>query len=283
MVESRAKPKTLTRRRFLKRALWSLAGVTAIGAAYTSFEAGWIEVVEETIRLPRLPQSFAGFRIAFLTDLHHGPFTSLSYIQTVVEMANSLLPDVICLGGDYIHRGSKYIEPSINALGDLHAPHGVFAVLGNHDHWHGAEASSRALAAAGIRELTNTGVWLESRGERLRFAGVDDLWNGAQDIDAALADTTDSDACVVLSHNPDYAETLRDSRVGLVLSGHTHGGQAVFPVIGAPIVPSAYGQKYVRGLVQAPTTRVYVSRGLGTITPPLRFCCRPEISLLTLE
>ena len=139
-----------------------------------------------------------------------------------------------------------------------------------------------ALAGSSIRELTNTGTWIENGGERLRLSGVDDLWNGTQDLDAALADATDSDACVVLCHNPDYVESLRDPRVSLVLSGHTHGGQAVFPVIGAPIVPSAYGQKYVRGLVQAPATQVYVTRGLGTITPPLRFCCRPEISLLTL-
>ncbi len=221
-------------------------------------------------------------RVAFLADLHHGPFTSLSYIQTVVAMTNALQPDVICLGGDYIHRGSKYIEPCIKALGDLTAPRGVYAVLGNHDHQHGAESTSRALAGSSIRELTNTGTWIENGGERLRLSGVDDLWNGTQDLDAALADATDSDACVVLCHNPDYVESLRDPRVSLVLSGHTHGGQAVFPVIGAPIVPSAYGQKYVRGLVQAPATQVYVTRGLGTITPPLRFCCRPEISLLTL-
>jgi uncharacterized protein len=277
------KPNQLSRRRFLKRSLWTVAGIAGAGAAYTGFEAGWIDVVESTIALPRLPRTFTGLRVAFLTDLHHGPFTGLSYIETVVAMTNSLRPDVICLGGDYVHRGSKYIEPCIEVLGDFQAPRGVYAVLGNHDHWHGAKASSRALAGCGVRELTNTGVWLEIGGERLRLAGVDDLWNGVQDLDAALGDATDSDSCIVLSHNPDYAETARDRRVSLVLSGHTHGGQAVFPVIGAPIVPSAYGQKYVRGLVQAPATQVYISRGLGTITPPLRFCCRPEISLLTLE
>ena len=112
------KPKQLSRRRFLKRALWAAAGVSAVGLAYTSFEAGWINVVEETIPVPRLPHSLAGMRVAFLADLHHGPFTSLSYIQTVVAMTNALQPDVICLGGDYIHRGSKYIEPCIKALGD---------------------------------------------------------------------------------------------------------------------------------------------------------------------
>jgi predicted MPP superfamily phosphohydrolase len=68
----------------------------------------------------------------------------------------------------------------------------------------------------------------------------------------------------------------------LVLSGHTHGGQIVLPVMGAPIVPSRYGQKYLRGLIQTEYTQVLVSRGLGTVTPPLRFCCRPEINLLTL-
>ena len=86
----------------------------------------------------------------------------------------------------------------------------------------------------------------------------------------------------MLSHNPDFAEELRDSRVGLMVSGHTHGGQVVLPGYGAPIVPSRYGQKYVHGLVEGPACRVYVSRGVGTVTPPVRLFCPPEISLITL-
>jgi hypothetical protein len=111
---------------------------------------------------------------------------------------------------------------------------------------------------------------------------VDDLWLGAPDLAAALGDCRPADACLLVSHNPDFAETLTDPRVGLVLSGHTHGGQVVFPGAGAPFVPSRYGRKYLHGLVRAPETLVYVSRGLGTSGAPVRFCSRPEINLLTL-
>ena len=87
---------------------------------------------------------------------------------------------------------------------------------------------------------------------------------------------------LLLSHNPDFVETIRDRRVGLVLSGHTHGGQIVLPGYGAPVVPSRYGQKYLYGLVQGPCCRVFVTRGVGTVTPPVRFHCRPEVVLITL-
>lgn len=85
-----------------------------------------------------------------------------------------------------------------------------------------------------------------------------------------------------MSHNPDLAEKLRDPRVGLMLSGHTHGGQVVFPGA-APFVPSHYGQKYLKGLVRAPLTSVYVSRGLGTTSTPFRVGSRPELTLVTLQ
>ena len=86
----------------------------------------------------------------------------------------------------------------------------------------------------------------------------------------------------MLSHNPDSAETIRDRRVGLILSGHTHGGQVVMPGFGAPIVPSRYGQKYLHGLVQGPSCQVLITRGVGTVGPPVRFHCRPEIVQITL-
>jgi predicted MPP superfamily phosphohydrolase len=96
-----------------------------------------------------------------------------------------------------------------------------------------------------------------------------------------LGNASLADACLLLCHNPDYVETLTDRRVGLVLSGHMHGGQIVVPGFG-PRIPSMYGLKYLEGLVRAPITQVFVSRGLGTVVAPLRFRCRPEINLLTL-
>ena len=106
---------------------------------------------------------------------------------------------------------------------------------------------------------------------------------GQRDVRAALADATPADACLLVSHNPDVAETLRDPRVGLMLSGHTHGGQVIFPGLGAPFMPSRYGHKYLKGFVEAPATKVYVSRGLGMSGGPIRVGSRPELTLITLQ
>ena len=159
---------------------------------------------------------------------------------------------------------------------------GRFSVLGNHDHWESAPASRHALDAAGIARVDNAGTWLERGGARLRVCGVGDLWTDHQDLPAALGDATDRDAVILLSHNPDFAEEVRDRRVGLIVSGHTHGGQVVVPGYGAPIVPSRYGQKYLHGLVRGLSCQVFITRGVGTVTPPVRFLCRPEIVLITL-
>jgi predicted MPP superfamily phosphohydrolase len=112
---------------------------------------------------------------------------------------------------------------------------------------------------------------------------VGDYWRDVQDLDAALGNTRRDEAALLLSHNPDYVEKIHDPRVGLVLSGHTHGGQVRLPFIGAPVVPSRFGQKYVEGLVRGPVAQVFVTRGVGTISPPVRFNCPPEVALLTLR
>ncbi len=291
----------LNRRAFLKGALAAALG-SGLGARSLA-ETTACEVRRETIFLPRLPAGFDGLRVAFLADTHHGPLVSLDYLHEVVELANALQPDLIALGGDYIQRGTESLAPGaarpfvrdgIGVLGGLRAPHGVFAVMGNHDNWfdHRSEIKA-ALAKNGIRELTNTGVWLRAPaapgsrgGARLRICGVDELSTGrpdAADLHRALGDASADDAVMLLQHNPDYAETLRDPRVSLLLAGHTHGGQVVLPLLGAPILPSQYGQKYRDGLVRAPATQVFVTRGVGTIFPPVRFRCPPEVALLTLR
>ena len=278
----------MDRRKFLKRVGIAAVGVVGVGT-YPFLEAKWCRVVRHTIVLPNLPPAFKRHdRGSILADVHHGPFVPLSYIQHVVAMANALKPDLALLAGDYVHRHHSYIAPGINELGKLRARRGRFAIRGNHDNhsYHDDHAyqpnSSAALAEAKLSDLSNTGVWIERGAARLRVCGVGDLWTDRQDLDSALGDATERDAVLLLSHNPDFAETIRDPRVGLVLSGHTHGGQIVLPGLGAPIVPSRYGQKYLYGLVQAPSCQVFVSRGVGTITPPVRFLCRPEVVFITL-
>lgn len=273
----------MNRRAFLRTALYTPAAAAAVGGTgYGFFEAGWVRVDRQTLRLPRLPVSLHGLTVAFITDIHHGPYTDLEYVAGIVRTTNLLAADLTLLGGDYSLRDRQYIGPCLEVLAGLRAPLGVYGVLGNHDYWHGARETKAGLRAAGVTELTNAGVWVERGGERFRLAGVDDLWAGRPELAPALGDATPADACLLVSHNPDFAETLRDRRVGLVLCGHTHGGQVVLPGVGAPWTPSRYGEKYARGLVEAPATTVYVSRGLGTSGVPARIGSRPEINLFTL-
>jgi hypothetical protein len=273
----------ITRRRFLGRlARWGLGAAAGV-AAWPFVESRFYTVTRPAIEVPRLPDVFDGLTVALLTDFHHGPFWGIDRVRRIVDVTNRLAPDVVALGGDYVSKRPSFIEPCIAELARLRAREGVFAVLGNHDHWESAPRCRRALQRAGIAELRNAGVWLQRGGDRLRLCGVGDLWEDTQDLDAALGDCREAETAVLLSHNPDFVETIRDGRVGLVLSGHTHGGQCRFPLIGAPLVPSDYGEKYAEGLVRTPYTQVYVSRGLGTITPPVRFLCPAELALVTLR
>jgi predicted MPP superfamily phosphohydrolase len=272
----------MDRRKFLKYAgITSLGSVTVTGL-YPFLEAKWCRVTRQTVALPNLPRPFRGTTLALISDVHHGPFVPLAYVRHVVETTNSLEPDLALLTGDFVSKSPRYIAPAIEALGKLRARMGRFSVLGNHDHWESAPASRQALDAAGIARVDNGGTWLERGGARLRVCGVGDLWTDRQHLPSALGDATDRDAVILLSHNPDFAEGLRDRRVGLILSGHTHGGQVIVPGYGAPIVPSRYGQKYLHGLVRGLSCQVFITRGVGTVTPPVRFLCRPEIVLITL-
>ena len=273
----------MNRRLFLKATMAAVGSSPLVAASYGLFEAGWVKIDRPTLPLPRLPRSFDGTRVAFLTDIHHGPFTNLDFVTAVVRTTLALEPDLILLGGDYILREKKYVSPCFDVLSALRAPLGVYGVLGNHDNWIAPRETRAAMKAAGIVELTNTGEWINRGNDRFRLAGVDDLWTGLVDVESALGYATEHDACLLMSHNPDVAEGLSDRRVGLMLSGHTHGGQVVLPMVdSAPWIPSRYGQKYQRGLVQAPATRVYVSCGLGTSGIPIRIGARPEINLITL-
>jgi len=164
-----------------RRKFFKIAGVSALGSVtamgiYPFLEAKWCRLARRTITLPNLPPMFRGMTLAFISDVHHGPFVPLAYVREIVEIANSLEPDLVLLTGDYVSRHPRYIEPGIEALGKLKARIGRFAVLGNHDHWEGAPAVRHALAEAGISLTDNMGFWLDRQGDRLRICGVGDLW-----------------------------------------------------------------------------------------------------------
>jgi predicted MPP superfamily phosphohydrolase len=252
--------------------------VTGVGFA----ESTHLRIDRQTLAIPRLPAALRGKTVAFVTDIHRGPFVSESDVANVVRTTMALAPDLIVLGGDYSHRETQFIAPCFDLLADLDAPLGVYGVLGNHDYKHGLAETKAGMRAAKVAELTNRGVALTFGGETLHLCGVDDLWHGRPDVDAALAGVRPQDGCLLVSHNPDVAQEMPDRRVGLMLSGHTHGGQVVVPGYGAPLVPSRYGRKYAHGLCQAPETQIYVSAGTGMSVLPVRLGCRPEITRITL-
>lgn len=221
-------------------------------------------------------------RIAQLTDIHHGPTVSLGFVQHAVEMTRRLEPDLIALTGDFVYHGTEFIAPCFRALGTLRAPLGVFGVLGNHDHRGDPWFTRQCMVREGIADLTNASRWVRRGRQALCIAGVADLWEDEPNLDQALAQVPAKAPVLLLAHNPDYAEELTDRRVGLMLSGHTHGGQVNLPLFGPPVLPSRFGQKYASGLVRDGWKQVFVSRGVGTIIPPVRFRCRPEIALITL-
>lgn len=278
----------ISRRTFVRRS--ALVGAGFVGAAglaagYGSWEAAHIRVNRQSVPVPNLPSAFAGKTVAVLADLHHGPFVGLDFIRAAVRLTNELAPDLVALVGDYAHKGDEahaQLPPCLEALSALAAPLGVFAVPGNHDMQRGGAVYRELVAATPLTDLTNANRPVSLGGDRLWLAGVDDLWWGKPDIGRALAGVPDGAAVVLLSHNPDFAEDRPDGRVGLVLSGHTHGGQVYMRGVGSTWLPSKYGDKYRHGLVRGPASAVFVSRGLGEAGVPLRINAPPEVCLLTL-
>lgn len=252
------------------------------GASYAvMIEPQWLSIERVRVRLKRLPPAMSGFTIGQLSDLHRGPFVQDSDIRAAVEETNRLQPDLVVLTGDFVLRSEKFAEPCARLLGALRASHGVVAILGNHDHWTDADAVQRALESHGIRVLRNQSFPVQRDGSRFWVAGVDDVWQEKANLPVALRHVPKDETTILLAHEPDFADTASQYPVDLQLSGHSHGGQVRLPFIGAPHLPYL-GVKYPWGLRRVGAMQVYTNRGIGVISPPVRFGCRPEITLLTL-
>ncbi len=283
------------RRDLLGSAAMGLGALATMGVGGLGFWGVLIEPRRLVVRrygLPirGLPAWAEGLKIVQLSDTHYGPYVPLPYLRRAVATANDLGADLVVLTGDYVHRTPRSIPDGIGVLCDLEARLGRFAVLGNHDHWAGAEACREAFRTGGIRILDRQHVYLGPHGpsdtpldDALCLAGFGDLWEDEHPPEDALTGVDPAIPRVVLSHNPDYAEYLpEDLRVDLILAGHTHGGQVFVPGKGTPKVPSRFGQWYAGGICEGPRCPVVVSRGVGMAYLPVRLGVRPEIVLTTL-
>lgn len=283
----------MPRRDFLVRSAAGLTCVAATGAGgYASLIApSRLKLREYEVSVPQLPVELDGLRLAHVSDTHYGPFTELTAILDMVREVNALEPDLVALTGDYVHFTPASVERGILALGNFTSRFGAVAVLGNHEHWEGADACRRVFARISTLLLDNTRLFLSRDGfsrtppasPSVCLAGLGDLWEGVVSFDAALGDVPQDVPRILLSHNPDAAEmTPPGLRVDLMLSGHTHGGQVYVPGLGAPCSGSRYGDKYLGGLCQGPSFPVIVSRGVGMAFLPVRVGVPPEIGIITL-
>lgn len=260
------------------------AAGAALGAYAALVEPLWLERTRTRIHVGALHPDLEGFRIALLTDLHAGAGTPLWLVRRACRMAMEAEPDLVAITGDLAADDWTTFQPALDAMACLRAPHGVWTVPGNHDYTVGIERWRREVRGhPTLRDLTNRAEVLRVGAARLCVAGVDDWARGRPSL-AALPDPSEPDFTLLLAHSPDQAEEARRAcdAVGLVVSGHTHGGQVRLPFAGAVRNAADFDELYEEGLRRRPWTQVYTSRGVGTVHLPLRFLCRPEVAVLEL-
>lgn len=276
------------RRKFLRLATG--AGIVALGADSVLLAPNRPQVVREEIRLRRWPERLNGFKIALLSDFHWDPYFSIHPIRAAISMVNGEAPDLVALTGDFATlptfgpkaQGAAAAEPCAEMLRAIKAPHGVWAVLGNHDTFTDPDRVTSALRGQGISVLINQSIPIERDGARFWLAGVDDVLGKTADLDQTVHDIPPEEATVLMAHEPDYADHVARHPIDLQLSGHSHGGQIRLPFLPPMYLPQL-GRKYVWGLYRVRSLTLYTNPGLGTIEFPARLNCPPEVTMLTIR
>lgn len=248
-------------------------------------ETRWLEVRPVTLTLPRLAREFDGYRVVQIGDIHLEDWTKPRRLNRIVELVNDQRADLIAITGDFL---SYSVDPGVpgrlaEALEKLEARDGVLAVMGNHDYLTDVETVRRCLREAGIPELRNDIRTVRRGDAKLHFAGIDDVMEGKSRLDLVLKKLPEEGAAVLLAHEPDFADvSAATGRFDLQLSGHSHGGQVRAPFWGPVFLPP-FSQRYTSGLYEVGDMLQYTNRGIGFVDARLRFLCRPEITVLTLE
>jgi uncharacterized protein len=274
------------KRRRLPRALQRIFLVVMaifLGIFYVHrVEPSWIEVRSLSMPLPRLAPEFSGYRIVQLSDIHADRWMTTDRLAKIVRRVNQLKPDLVVLTGDFVTRSAEEFSPNLAAFSQLRSVDRTLAVMGNHDAWTNPLMIQNVLETAGVQVLNNQVATLQRKSARLSIAGVDDIWAKRDRLDQVLAALPSEGAAILLAHEPDFAEqSAATGRFDLELSGHSHGGQVKLPFIKRILPPLAY--KYPIGQYKVGNMIQYTNRGLGMSGLPLRFNCRPEITVFTLK
>ena len=278
----------LSRRQFLARATYAYAGTGAVLSSYGIWSAYRMPVVTRRIlRFPDLPAGLDGLTILHLSDLHAGTHLGEEKMHAIVAQANALRPDLILQTGDMIDVSPHFIPPYVRAFRDLAAPLGCVTVLGNHDHYTGAEQVARAVRDAGQVFVRNGCHLVERNGVTLALLGIDDPENWkaddpqTADVDLALRAAPPEAFKILLAHRPGAWDSAAPRGIPLTLAGHIHGGQFYLPLLGWSA--GRLITKYVMGHFQRGASQLYVSRGIGVVGVPIRVFVPPEIELFELR
>ncbi|MBP1995273.1 metallophosphoesterase [Paenibacillus eucommiae] len=278
-----------TRRSFLQKSIYAAAGLLIAGGLTggysTLIEPRWYETTYTRLVFDRLPAAFRGVRIVHFSDVHLGYHFDNSNLRTLIDRIMKEKPDLICFTGDLFDQEVGENPSKVSELlAQLKAPLGKWACLGNHDYYSGYQETISVLQAGGFTTLLNEHQYISKGDQAIQIVGVDDMSVGRPDIKRAMKDTDPDAFSLLLSHSSNYADAAAPYSLDLQLSGHSHGGQIRLPLIGALVLPP-HGNKYAMGHYQADNSKlqIYTTRGIGTTIFPLRFLCRPEITVLTLN
>lgn len=222
-----------------------------------------------------------------MADLHYGSAgVSAELLEKAFELAMAEQPDVICFAGDMVTEWSRStsLEDVLSMAEVLRAPQGVYGVMGNHEFNWGEKESQRAFERSKVRLLRNESVFL-SRGEvRVPLVGLDNMFNQSlQAVRKQISEIESHPNAIVVEHTPDFAPMIKPSFRGLLLCGHTHGGQILLPLIGQAATASRFGLKYSSGLYPVGRGAMYITRGIGAVGIPCRIGCPPEVTILEIS
>ena len=288
-------------------AIGAAAFVAILCISYGYFiEPNRLVVNKSELKIKGWNAAFDGFKIVAIADIHGGSNgASDENLRRVVKDTNAQKPDIVVLLGDYVSPQSdsaagldRRLNMPMSTVADnlegLTAKYGVFAVLGNHDGFYDDDTVSAELRRIGCTVLRNEIAVIEKDGQKIRILGLNDhmklaSWNSFDsDVRKVMADSGQAGDFIVLEHSPDIFQVLNYYKMlgpdfKLMIAGHTHGGQVWLPIIGAPIVPSSFGQKYNRGHIREDGADMFVTTGIGTSIMPFRFLMPPEIAVLTIR
>ena len=277
-----------TRRQFLRAA--AATGTLAVVGDALLLAPNRPRIIRQEFFLPRWPERLNGFTVAMLSDFHYDPYFSIHPLHAAIAMVNRLHPDLLALTGDFVSvplvgdetKAAFAAEPCARLLRQMTAPHGLWAVMGNHDDATDAEHVTHALQAENIRVLANQSEPIEQDGSRFWLAGVNDVISGTADLSKTMHGVPAGEPVILLAHEPDFADEASQYPIDLQLSGHSHGGQIRIPFL-PPLYLPELAKKYVWGTYHVGPLTLHTSAGLGTIGIPMRLNCPPEVTVLTLR